>query len=169
MWLSVRGAVRKSVLRAAFSFSTPFRAPTAIRSFGGQVFRVGYDLIPRSADEDPWRSRRAAAGRAVRRALRREVDGEGTHMKDFCPYTPLAEIRCGILDIPEFKIRFARFPVSNSPPLIYPRLLFLLQPRLGFCVSVTDVPSRVASIALRRSTPVTGIPLSGRLSSSCPR
>ena len=45
----------------------------------------------------------------------------------------------------------------------------MLQPRLGCWREAAGLPARTASRAARRSAPVTGRPLFGRLSSSCPR
>lgn len=46
---------------------------------------------------------------------------------------------------------------------------FIEQPMLGFCVLGTGLPESTASIAARKSRPVTGVLFPGRLSSSCPR
>lgn len=45
----------------------------------------------------------------------------------------------------------------------------MLQPMLAFWLLSTGFPASTASIAARRSRPVTGLLLPGRLSSSCPR
>jgi len=45
----------------------------------------------------------------------------------------------------------------------------MLQPIDGFCSLGTGLPASTASIAARKSFPVTGIPFPGRLSSYCPR
>jgi len=45
----------------------------------------------------------------------------------------------------------------------------MLQPTLGIWCSSTGAPASKASIALRMAAPVTGLPLPGRESSSCPR
>src|SRR5690606_33653986 len=50
-----------------------------------------------------------------------------------------------------------------------PSLHLMLQPMDGICSSGTALPSRTASIAPRRSAPVTGRPLPGRLESNWPR
>jgi hypothetical protein len=49
------------------------------------------------------------------------------------------------------------------------RFHLMLQPTLAFCLPSTGLPASTASIAARRSRPVTGLLLPGRLSSSCPR
>ncbi len=48
------------------------------------------------------------------------------------------------------------------------RFHLMLQPMLALCLLSTDFPASAASIATRRSRPVTGLLLPGRLSSSCP-
>ena len=45
----------------------------------------------------------------------------------------------------------------------------MLQPMLGCCPVTGSSPVSSASSALRRSAPVTGLPLLGLESSSCPR
>jgi len=45
----------------------------------------------------------------------------------------------------------------------------MLQPTLGFWSVVTGLSAKTASMAARKSAPVTGLPLLGRLSSNCPR
>jgi hypothetical protein len=54
-------------------------------------------------------------------------------------------------------------------PLPPHRFHLMLQPMLAFWLLSTALPANTASIALRRSRPVTGLLLPGRLSSSCPR
>ncbi|TKS64798.1 MAG: hypothetical protein EWM73_00124 [Nitrospira sp.] len=49
------------------------------------------------------------------------------------------------------------------------RFHLMLQPTLAFWLPSTGFPASTASIAARRSRPVTGLLLPGRLSSSCPR
>ena len=49
------------------------------------------------------------------------------------------------------------------------RFHLMLQPTLARCLLSTGFPASTASIAARRSRPVTGLLLPGRLSSSCPR
>ena len=49
------------------------------------------------------------------------------------------------------------------------RFHLMLQPMLAFWFLSTGFPASTASIAARRSRPVTGLLLPGRLSSSCPR
>ena len=49
------------------------------------------------------------------------------------------------------------------------RFHLMLQPILAFWFLSTGFPASTASIAARRSRPVTGLLLPGRLSSSCPR
>ena len=48
------------------------------------------------------------------------------------------------------------------------RFHLMLQPMLALCVLSTGFPASAALIAARRSRPVTGLLLPGRLSSSCP-
>lgn len=50
-----------------------------------------------------------------------------------------------------------------------PGVHLMLQPMLGFWSELKDFPARTVSMAARRSLPVTGTSLPGRLSSSCPR
>ena len=50
-----------------------------------------------------------------------------------------------------------------------PGFHLMLQPMLGFWLRSTGLPASTASMAARRSRPVTGLLLPGRLSSSCPR
>src|SRR5687767_3222067 len=50
-----------------------------------------------------------------------------------------------------------------------PAFHLMEQPMLGCCVRSTGLPASTASIAARRSRPVTGLLMPGRLSSSCPR
>ena len=50
-----------------------------------------------------------------------------------------------------------------------PACHLILQPMLGFCSAGTGLPASTASIARRKSAPVTGMPESGRLESICPR
>ena len=49
------------------------------------------------------------------------------------------------------------------------RFHLMLQPMLAFWLLSTGFPASAASIAARRSRPVTGLLPPGRLSSSCPR
>jgi hypothetical protein len=54
-------------------------------------------------------------------------------------------------------------------PLPSHRFHLMLHPTLAFWLLLTGLPESTASIAARRSRPVTGLLLPGRLSSSCPR
>jgi len=50
-----------------------------------------------------------------------------------------------------------------------PAFHLMLQPTLGVCSGGTAPPRSSASMAARRSEPVTAIPFPGRLPSNCPR
>src|ERR1022692_4818923 len=71
-------------------------------------------------------------------------------------------------------------PLARSPPLTSTSLVgcwrrgaygfhLILQPTLGRCCGFTGSPPNTASIAARRSAPVTGTSFRGRALSNCPR
>lgn len=81
---------------------------------------------------------------------------------------PIPRGRSGGRSKPLVRCR-AGFAVQPKYSGALPGFHLMLQPTLGLCSADGSAPASTASIARRRSAPVTGTSLDGRLPSSCPR